>query len=146
MSITKNYCNSLLDLGSGMSVNACTFLGFRLTAFWEIISPKKAVLVHLKWHLSLLSLKFACLDIRSTLSNVASWYLSTSLKPLSRILSVIPHSLDIPLMILSIFFWNMSPASATSNSNHMCMCLPNGQNMLLNMMTVYLILGYDILI
>ena len=72
LSVSKNNCSSFLDFGGGISLNACTFLGSRLTLCQLITLPKKEMLVHLKRHLSLFSFKFACLHILRTFSNVAS--------------------------------------------------------------------------
>ena len=67
--------------------------------FCESKSPKKGMLVHLKRHLSLLSFMFACLHTQSTLSNVSSWYLTSSLKPAIKMSSVILNTFGIPLNI-----------------------------------------------
>ena len=50
--------SSFFVFGDGMSVNAFSFHGSDCTSCLEITSPINGTDVHLKWHLSLLSLKF----------------------------------------------------------------------------------------
>ena len=115
-----------MDLGCGITVNACTSLGSGLIPYWEIVSPKKGMLVHLKRYLSLLSFKFTSLHILSILSNVTSWSLPSSSKPSVGMLLAKLNSLGIPLSSSSVFSWNMSLAGATPNNNHIYLYLPNG--------------------
>ena len=84
------------------------------------------MVVHVKRHLSLLSFKFACLHIWSTLSNVSSWSFPCSLKPSIKMSSAILNTFEMLLNSSSILFWNMSPDWADSNEILMYVYLLNG--------------------
>ena len=79
--IPRNDRNSFLHLGSSMSISAFNFLGYGLEPSQCTISPKNGTLVHMKCHLTLLSLRLAFLHVFSTLSTVSWWSLPNSSKP-----------------------------------------------------------------
>ena len=97
-SIPKNYCNSFLLKGGGISVSTCSFLGSSSTQHLDIISPKGGLLVHSKWYLFL-------------------FYFLMS--------SAIPNTFVKSLKISSIFCWNISPAGATPNGSLVDLSLSN---------------------
>ena len=84
------------------------------------------MLVHLKRHLSLLSLKFACLQ-PIVPSSMFMWCLSHSSKPAITMPSARPNTCNMSLNNSSIICWNMSPVGTVPKGSIMYQDLPNGQ-------------------
>ena len=94
---------TLLYLGRGMSTNTFNFLGSGVIQSYLMMTPKKGILVHLKWHLSLSSFRLTFLHIFNSLSTVSSWSLPSSSNPASKISSAMPNTLGSPWNSWSIF-------------------------------------------
>ena len=84
------------------------FLGLASLHAWIWFHQKHGTDVHLKWHLSLLSFRFTCLHIYSTIHSVLSWSLPSASHNTTKMSSTMPNTLGTSLNISSIFHWYIS--------------------------------------
>ena len=116
-----------------MSVSAWNLFRSGLTPCHHIILPKKAILIHLNRCLSVLGFRFSCLHIHNTFSSILSWSLPYSSKPAIKMSSRIPKKFGMPMNNSSILFLNISPTVIAPDGSLMYKYLPNGHQMLLDM-------------
>ena len=90
----------------GISVSAFSFHGSACTPCLDMTSPKNWTNVHLIWHLSLLSFRFTCLHICSTLCSVLSCSLPSTSYPTTKMSSAMPETFGKSLNSHLIFFGN----------------------------------------
>ena len=69
---SSNY--SSLDFSKDISVSVQRYVVLVVTPSHDIISKKKGMLMHLKWYLSLLSVRFTFLCMCTTVHQILSWY------------------------------------------------------------------------
>ena len=93
---------AFLDSDGNITICVHSLHRFHCTPHLVIISPRKSLFMHLKWHLSMFSFKCSFLHIFKTLCIIASWSTSLSYPTtnmLSAIQKVLGSSLNISLHI-----------------------------------------------
>ena len=116
--IPGNKYNSFLHLGSVMSINIFNFLRLWLTSSHDITFLEKGKLVHLIWHLYLLSLRLAFLQSAELL--YCFILVSSSLNHGIKISKVMQNTLGSLWNSSSIFLWNILLVGTTQNRSLMC--------------------------
>ena len=127
-----------------MSIRFWILLASWLTPCQDIISLKKGILVYLKIHFFLLSFRFHCMHICSTFSSISLWSLLCSSNLAIKISLTMPKIVGLPLNSSSIFFWNISPATAAPNCSLVYWYLPNRHENVVKYDNLSLNFNYDI--
>ena len=125
-SIPRNDYSSFFIFSDGMSVTAWILFVSGLTPSYDIIFPKKRMLIHLNRHLFLLSFRFACWNIHSKFSSISPWFLLHSSKSTINMSSAILKIFGKPQNNSSTVFWKISPTGTPLNGSLMYLYLPNG--------------------